>query len=120
MSIKMGVPDAPNLQSKQAIEDLYETASASVAAQTLLDAMGPQLEKALSLNLQLLFDCKPELGELLDCRAKLKVVWDMKKGLQRDALKGQKAVEIFNDLLLKSIQAHNRKERNKEVDYYGN
>jgi hypothetical protein len=85
------------------IEDLYETASASVAAQTLLDAMRPQLERAFDGNMQLLFNAPPELGALLDARAKLKVVWDMQQGLKRDAKRGQKAVDIMNNLLVASI-----------------
>jgi len=96
----MGLGDKPPPKS---IEDLYETASASVAAQTLLEAMGPQLEKALHLRMMKLFDAPPELGALLDARAQIKAVWDMQQGLTRDAKKGQAAVEIFNQMLLKNI-----------------
>jgi hypothetical protein len=88
---------------EKAVEDLYEEASASVAAETLLQAMGPQLERALSYRLKLLFDAKPELGELLDARAQIKAIWDMREGLRRDSRKGQKAVDIFNNLLVKSM-----------------
>ena len=82
------------------IEDIYETASASVAAQTLLEAMGPQLDKALEFRLAQLFQAKPELGELLDARAQLKAVWEMKKGLVDQMKKGQAAVDIMNQLLV--------------------
>jgi hypothetical protein len=82
------------------IQDIYETASASVAAQTLLDAMKPQLSRAVEGRLKALFDAPPELGALLDARAQLKAIWDMKFGLERDAKKGAKAVEIMNNLLV--------------------
>ena len=84
------------------LEDLYENASASVAAETLLQAMGPQLDRALNYRLSALFQAKPELGELLDCRAQLKAVWDMKQGLTNQMKKGSGAVKIMNELLLKS------------------
>lgn len=82
------------------IQDIYETASASVAAQTLLDAMGPQLKRSLDACVRALFDAQPELGALLDARAKLKAVWDMKVGLEQDSKRGAKAVEIMNNLLV--------------------
>lgn len=82
------------------ITDIYETASASVAAQTLLDAMKPQLDRALDARVRALFDAPAELGALLDARAQLKAVWDMKFGLERDAKKGAKAIEIMNNLLV--------------------
>lgn len=96
MAIKMG-GDKP---AEPAIQDLYETASASVAAQTLLDAMGPHLERSFELALSNFFKCEPELGSLLDCRAKLKAIYDIKKGLINEMKKGQPAVEAFTKLLM--------------------
>lgn len=86
----------------KAIEDLYEEASASVAAETLLSAMGPQLERAFNFRLTQLFTAPPELGAILDARAQLKAIWDMKKGLTDEMKKGRGAVDVFNKLLLKS------------------
>lgn len=87
---------------KKNIEDLYEVAQASVAAETLLATMRPQLEKAFELKLNILFDAPPELGALLDARAQIKAIYDMRISLQRDAKKGKKAVEMFSNLLIKS------------------
>jgi hypothetical protein len=87
----------------KAPEDLFEEASASVAAQTLLQALGPQLDKALELRLAALFSAPPELGALCDARAQLKAIYDLKKGLADQMKKGQSAVEIFNQLLLRNI-----------------
>lgn len=102
MAVRMGGPTPPKSVSKEDIQELYDTASASVAAQTLLDAMGPQLEKAMGLRLAKLFECKPELGELLDARASLKAVWELKQGLNAQAKKGQNAVDVFNKLLVEA------------------
>lgn len=87
------------------ITDIYETASASVAAQTLLDAMGPQLKRSLDSCVRNLFEAPPELGALLDARAKLKAVWDIKFGLEQESKKGTKAVEIMNNLLVAAANA---------------
>lgn len=82
------------------IMDIYETASASVAAETLLDAMRPQLKRSLEMNMRALFEAPADLGSLLDARAKLKVIWDLQRGLEQDAKRGAKAVEIMNNLLV--------------------
>jgi plasmid maintenance system antidote protein VapI len=87
---------------EQSIEDIYEHASASVAAKTLLDAMGPQLKRAMALRLKALFDAAPELGALLDARAQLKAVYDMQQGLEREEKSGRGAVEKMTQLLLQS------------------
>lgn len=87
----------------KSITDIYEEASASVAAETLLQAMRPQLKKAIELRLATLFSCPPELGPLLDARAQLKAVWDMQTGLERDIKKGRGAVQVMTDLLIKSV-----------------
>lgn len=98
MAIPMGTPKP----TKKDIEDLYAEASASVAAQTLLDAMTPQIERAFATRLRALFDAAPELGALLDARAQLKAIWDFKVGLSNDAKRGKAAVDVFNELLAKS------------------
>jgi hypothetical protein len=99
MAIKVGSRMEPKTAD---IESLYETASASVAAQTLLDAMGPQLERALAMRLNALFQAPAELGAVLDARAQLKAVYDLKEGLKNQMKKGQSAVDIFNKLLVES------------------
>lgn len=96
MAIKVGGAEAP----QKSIEELYETASASVAAQTLLDAMGPQLERSFEFRLIQLFKAPAELGSILDARAHLRAVYDLKKGLQNEMKKGQSAVETFSRLLV--------------------
>jgi plasmid maintenance system antidote protein VapI len=90
-------PDKP-------IEEIYEAASASVAAKTLLDAMGPQLKRAMALRMKALFDAAPELGPLLDARAQLKAVYDMQQGLEREEKSGRGAVERMTKLLLQADQ----------------
>jgi len=95
----MSLSDKPPSKS---IEDLFEIAQASVAAETLLTAMGPQLEKGMELRMKELFEAPPELGALLDARAKIKAVWDLQVGLIRDAKRGSGAVKIFQDFLAKS------------------
>ena len=64
--------------------------------------MSPQLERAFNFRLTALFNAPPELGAILDARAQLKAIWDMKKGLTDEMKRGRSAVEVFNKLLLKS------------------
>ena len=81
------------------ISELYDEASASVAADTLMQAVGPQLEKRMEILINQLVMAPAELGPLLDLRAKLSAVWHMRKTLKDMALKGQSAVEAFQDML---------------------
>lgn len=86
----------------KSIEDIYEEASASVAAETLLQAMQPQLKKGMELRLMALFNSPPELGPLLDARAQLRAIYDIQLGLERDVKKGRGAVQVMTNLLIKS------------------
>src|SRR5260370_18756354 len=97
MAVKVG-----GRPPKKEIEDLYDEASASVAAETFLQAVKPQWDRAFNLRLKLLFDAAPELGAVLDARAQLKAIYDLREGLEKDVKKGKAAVEVFNQLLVKS------------------
>lgn len=81
---------------------LYEEASASLAAQTLMSAVGPQIDRRLEILINQLVMAPAELGPLLDLRAKLSAVWYMRKSLKDMATKGQSAVEAFNQMLSNS------------------
>jgi hypothetical protein len=87
---------------EKSITDIYEEASASVAAETLLKALAPKLDQALLMRMQELFNAPPELGAILDCRAQIKAVWEMREGLKREIKRGSKSVEIMQNLLIKS------------------
>ena len=86
-------------QPSKSLTESYDEASASVAADTLLRALNPQIDRQLDLLINQLVLAPAELGPLLDLRAKLAAVWHMKKGLKNMAAKGQNAIEAFNALL---------------------
>ena len=98
MAIKMQGTKKP----EPTLEDLYDTASASVAAETLLTAMRPKLEHSIKMRIRALFEAPAELGPMLNARAELKAIWDLQQGLENESKKGRPAVEIMNNLLLKS------------------
>lgn len=99
MSIKTNSSQKP---PEPGILDIYESASASIAAENLLEALKPQLERTIEARLRALFDAPPDLGALLDARAQLKAVYDMQTGLKKDASRGANAVRKINELLAQS------------------
>ncbi len=78
-----------------ALDELWDTASVSVAAETLLHAVEPDLDKLFEILMGEFGKCAPELGSLLDFRAKLMSVWTMKSRLKRNVKAGMPAREAF-------------------------
>jgi hypothetical protein len=77
----------------------YETINTSVGAQTILSALGPMIDRQLDgLMAQFQF-VEPELGKLLDHRAKILTLWRMKQNLRQGAAKGADITQAFQQMV---------------------
>jgi len=81
------------------IASLYDQASTSVAAESVMTAIGPQLERRIDIAMGHLFQAAPELGPLLDARAKLRAIYDMRKKLKEQINSGAPAVKALNEMM---------------------
>lgn len=71
-------------------------------AQSVLNVLDPILEARLGTLLDSFRQCKPELGELLDHRAKICEVWRMRKELKDAGKIGKSAAAVLESLVQKT------------------
>ena len=84
------------------IDAAWKEMERGATAQSVLNVLDPILEARLGTLLDRFRQCKPELGELLDHRAKICEVWRMRKEL-RDAGKiGKSAAATLEALVQKT------------------
>ena len=84
------------------IDSAWKEMERGATAQSVLNVLDPILEARLGTLLDSFRQCKPELGELLDHRAKICEVWRMRKEL-RDAGKiGKSAAATLEALVARN------------------
>ena len=75
----------PNKLSKfEAVEKLYQEADIGVSAETVLSALDPLIERRLAFLLDQFAICDPELGKLLDLKARIAETWRIRKELKNE------------------------------------
>jgi len=80
------------------MDRLYSSMEIGAASETVLKALDPIIEKRLGILLDQLAMALPELGPILDIRAKICETWRMRKSLKDAASKGKNAVDAVKGL----------------------
>jgi hypothetical protein len=84
----------------EATEKLYNEAELGASADTVLRALDPMIERRLGQLLDQFSACAPELGPLLDLRAKITEVWRMRKDILISRERGRRSWEVLQSTLL--------------------
>ena len=96
----MAINENPIKQPKyEAIDELYNVAELGVAAETVVKAITPIIERRLGFLLDQFSKCAPELGPLLQLQAQITEVWRLRQELKIQAMKGQTALEALQKIL---------------------
>lgn len=82
-----------------ATEKLYNEAELGASADAVLRALDPMIDRRLGLLLDQFSGCAPELGPLLDLRAKISEVWRMRKEILIARERGHKSWETLQGIL---------------------
>lgn len=82
-----------------ATEKLYNEAELGASSDTVLRALDPIIERRLGQLLDQFAQCAPELGPLLDLRAKITETWRIRKELLQARSKGRASWEILQRIL---------------------
>lgn len=90
---------SPISQRIAATEKLYNEAELGASADTVLRALDPLVERRLGLLLDQFSICAPELGPMLDLRAKISEVWRMRKELLQAREKGRRSWDTLQGVL---------------------
>jgi hypothetical protein len=83
-----------------ATERLYSEAELGASADTVLRAVDPLIERRLGLLLDQFASCAPELGPLLDFKAKISELWRMRREILVSREKGRKSWETLQSVLV--------------------
>lgn len=81
------------------IDTAWKEMERGASAQSILNVLDPMLEKRLGLLLDSFRLCPPELGALLDHRARICEVWRMRKELQDAGKIGKSAAAVLEAVL---------------------
>ena len=81
------------------IDSAWKEMERGATAQSVLNVLDPILEARLGTLLDSFRQCKPELGELLDHRAKICEVWRMRKELKDSGKLGKHAATILENMV---------------------
>lgn len=84
------------------IDTAWKEMSRGATAQSVLNVLDPILEARLGTLLDSFRQCPPELGPLLDHRAKICEVWRMRKELSDAGKVGKSAAATLEALIQKS------------------
>ena len=93
-------PKFGSLQERADI--LHDSAELGYSSELVLKAMDPMIERRLGSLLDQFDNVKPELGPLLDLRAKISEVWRIRRELKNNMLKGQNAVDVMKRIVEKN------------------
>lgn len=83
----------------EATEKLYSEAELGASSETVLRALDPLIERRLGLLLDQFSNCPPELGPLLDLRAKISEVWRIRKELRVSKEIGRRSWDTLQKIL---------------------
>ena len=87
----------PNTVKSEA--EITEAALTAGAAQSLLDTIGPRLDRQLDTLIGGFVNAPVELGALLQFQAKIGALWHLKRELMDIARRGKPALIAFEELL---------------------
>lgn len=94
---------SPSLSARiAATEKLYSEAELGASADAVLRALDPMIERRLGLLLDQFSICAPELGPLLDIKAKVSELWRMRKEILIARERGRKSWETLQGVLLEA------------------
>ena len=91
--LRMGIRKAP------AEADVYEAAQAAGSAISLLEVVGPRLERQLDILIGGFINAPADLGHLLQFQAKISALWHLRRELTDMARRGKPAIDAFETLL---------------------
>ena len=80
------------------MDRLYGSIEMGAAADTILGLIDPIVEQRLGELLNKLEACPPELGPILDIKARICEMWRMRKKIKEKQLVGRKAVDVIKGL----------------------
>ena len=80
------------------MDRLYGSIEMGAAADTILGLIDPIVEQRLGELLNKLEQCPPELGPILDIKARICEMWRMRKKIKERQLVGRKAVDVIKGL----------------------
>ena len=80
------------------MDRLYGSIEMGAAASTILELIDPIVEQRLGELLNKLELCPPELGPILDIKARICEMWRMRKRIKEKQIVGRKAVDIIKGL----------------------
>jgi hypothetical protein len=80
------------------MDRLYGSIEMGAAADQILKLIDPIVEQRLGELLNRLEQCPPELGPILDIKARLCEMWRMRKKIKERQLVGKKAVDVIKGL----------------------
>jgi hypothetical protein len=83
----------------QAVERLNDEAELGASAAHVLRALAPMVERRLGTLLDQFSMCPPELGALLDLRAKIAEVWRIQRELIKAKDKGERSYQALQVIL---------------------
>ena len=78
---------------------IAEEALTAGSAQSLLEVVGPKLDRQTEALIGGFVNCPADLGQLLQFQAKIAALWHLKKELNDIAKRGKPALEAFDQLL---------------------
>lgn len=81
------------------IDAAYKEMERGATAQSIVNVLDPILEKRLGTLLDQFRQCPPELGPLLDHRAKICEVWSMRKELTDAAKLGKSSAAVIEAMI---------------------
>lgn len=81
------------------IDSAYKEMERGASAESILRVLDPMLEKRLGLLLDGFRQCPPELGALLDYRARICEVWRMRKELSDAGKIGKSAAAVLEAIV---------------------
>lgn len=87
------------------IDTAYKEMERGASAASILKVLDPLLEKRLGTLLDQFRQCPPELGALLDHRAKICEVWAMRKELNDTAKIGKSAASVLEAIVTPKTNA---------------
>lgn len=92
------IPRKP-VEGLEAIQSLYGAVDKGTAAETVIRVLDPIIEQRLGVLLDQLAACPPELGPILDIRAKIGEVWRIRKDLTSVSKTGKNALEALKSVV---------------------
>ncbi|KKK77744.1 hypothetical protein LCGC14_2850510 [marine sediment metagenome] len=80
-------------------DSLHNSAELGYSSELVLKAMDPMIERRLGSLLDQFENVKPELGPLLDLRAKISEVWRIRRDMKNNMRNGKNAVDVMKRIV---------------------